>query len=215
MAKSSVKLDTKAVQAELKKKQIEYTRSMQISIAQYLDLARITAADDFILNNRTGLLNPFMSRKRQPSHPRLLTSRTGKLRWALKEKAEKDSSKNWGGTGKLYKLNTAALNLLVRRAPTGKKDDYQGTSRISINYMPSRLTSVGTAAKLGDDGKQETRGFKKNWMPRETRQTMRARFFWEIGVRGKKRQFLDPAARQVFRKLNSIIDTKVGQVWAE
>ena len=199
---------------ENKKRQKKYKMAVQHSLALYMDLVRTTAARDFIIDNTTGFLNPFMARKVQPAHPTKLTSRTGKLRWALREKASKDPTREWKGFGrKTVKLDTAALKLLVRVVESGGADSYLGTMRISINYLTGPLTSVGTAPTFDDAGKEKTKGFKPKWMPRETKQTIRARFFHELGIRGRRRQFIDPAARMVLRKLDNVIDTRIGKIW--
>lgn len=195
----SVKLvNAKVVAADLKRKQKEYDTQMKKFVASYLDQTRNAAAIQVIRPNTTGILNPFYARKRQPNHPTRLTHRTGKMGWALKEKVSKDPSKFWGSFNKaLTKLNTSALKLLVRKVKKGDIDEYLGTIRVDVSSMPGKLTTTAMG------------------MPMETMRTIRMRFLWETGIRGKRRPYMNPAARMVLRQLGNVIDERILLLWGK
>jgi len=195
----------------LRRQQKEYQKEMQESVAMFIDATRLTAAEKFIIDSHfPSILNPRILRQRQPSRPGKLTSRTGKLKWMLKEKADPVNPKSkWTGFGnKLTKNKTAMLNNLVRynkegatsRGVTNAKDEYEGTTRFKFNYMHERMRSTGISFDVNP--------FK--WMPRETAKTLRFRFVHEF----RGREFMHPAARLMLRKLENKINRDIGRIWS-
>ena len=201
--------------ADLKRQRKEYRKEVQRSVAKFLTLTRISAATKVMIPNTTGILNPYMARKVQPANPSRLTHRTKKMRWMLLENADPNLA-GWGGFGnKLAKLDTSALKLLVRAVEQGQFDEFLGTIRVWISRVPPILTHRGTVPQYDDKGKLLNKGYKPKMMPRETMRTLAMRFMWELGIRGSRRPYMEPAAKMILKKLPLIIERRIDLIWSK
>jgi len=179
-----ITLETKGVLKSLKQVRKESRVGFQESIGYSLTRARLRASE-YIIKNTTGTFNPSQAYKKQPSTPGRLTSRTGKLAYMLKQGASVSNPlKSWKNVGNiLLKEDTVGLKGLVRaqRDVTGS-ESYIGSYRIFIR----------------GNGVTERSGHipGKGYMPKATKQQLRLRFMWELGIRGEKRAFFAPTLRE-------------------
>ena len=196
----------------LRDQQKAYQKEMQESLAMFIDATRLTAADKFIIDSQfPSILNPRILSRRQKSQAGKLTSRTGKLRWMLKENANPlNPSAKWSPFGnRLTRNKTAMLANLIRYKKEGtssrasgtqSEDEYEGTTRFKFHYMHQRMRNTGTPFGVNP--------FR--WMPRETVKTLRFRFVHEF----RGREFIHPAARLMLRKLENKINRDIGRIWS-
>lgn len=189
MSKTKVTSNIKQVTRDLNRVNKAYKQLMQRSIAETINEIRLDAHDNQIIDNNTGITNPYRARKRQPTTPGKLTSRTGKLKYMLRDRVDRIvPTKGWKGFGKkLVKHKSAGLHGLIRRVERGNfKEEYRGTLRVWIRAN-ARLYYTGT-------GKRGA----VNKMPRETPRSLALRFMWDWapgGLKGQgRRPFISPAA---------------------
>lgn len=153
----------------------DYARKVYVTIANYLDTVREGAyKQEIIASKYPSILNPRYLRKKQPSTPNRLTSRTGKMVYMMKKIVSP-----WKMTDGGMVMKTAGLIIRVSKKKGMNVMEFEGTMRPQIT-MDGRLSSIGKR------------------MPKETLRTLTLRFYWETGIRGQKRQFLYPQARQHF-----------------
>lgn len=186
MAKVSSNL--RQVNRDINRVKRSYRRAMQGSLAEMTNEIRMDAHDHFIIPNRTGIDNPYRARKAQPSKSGILTSRTGKLKYMLRNKvSKKNPTKGWKGFGnRLVKHKSAGLHGLIRQIGVGSIEErYRATLRVQISD-DHKLYFTGWGKRGGKDK-----------MPRESKRTLALRFMWDWGtkgVRGQRRPFITPAA---------------------
>ncbi len=204
----SIEINVKGMSREVKKKNNLHRIELRRSVAQYLDLVRLNSAEEQIIANTTGTLNPYNASKKQPSTPGRLTSRTGKLRWTLRQKLAQNPEIYWSGMKrKIAKLDLPVLALTVRdKGPKGVLTHVEGSLKVK------------STGKISMSGRMSNRGSKSvGWMPKENSGSMRMRYVWNYAaLKGTgRRNFIDPAAKATLRKLNHIFDTNVSTNWSK
>ena len=189
-------LDINRFRDQIKKNAKQYRRGVQRALADFMTETRISAAKEQMIANRfPSIQNPYYLRRKQPSDPTRLTSRTGKLKYMLEK-----TTRQWSGFGNiLVKENTPGLAGLIRTERSGEIEAFKGTYRVDIN-PDSRLTAVGPRG----EGSQ-----KRHHMPIESTRTLAMRFRHETGIRGKARPFMHPAAQSRLAILRAGVEQAV------
>ena len=144
------------------KKISRYHREViQQGLATAMTLTRKAAAEHLI-PNITGFVNPYIARKKQPSIPGRLTSRTNKLHYMLMNKVSSSNPlRSWIGFGnRLVKEKSVGLMGQIRSIGTGDKESYRATYRIGIS----------SDSHLWDTYRGK---------PQESIRTLTMRFIWE------------------------------------
>jgi hypothetical protein len=189
MAEFSVKY--KKTQAALRKKQKAFRGQAQEDLGEFLDEVRKNAADEIMLTVAGGT---YFERMKVKSRPGKLTSRTGRMRYLLKEKKG-----SWKGKGRItYKKDTSAFKMMAKVIRTNKVDKgFIATIKVFISSIPSKVAWVGAG---------------KRKMPYATKRTLKMRFSWEY----RGRPVFHPAAKmklnQLRYKLQLDIDNYLGGV---
>lgn len=181
---------TQVVLRKLSSDQRRHKEDIMKSTAEYLTYTR-RKAEEHIRPNPTGDLNPYFARKKMinmgypPTVSGRLTSKTGKLKLMLRDKATGSLLKDWSGfKGKIAKQSSMALHSTVRMKGL---HDYTGQIRVFIKGDP----------RLFDTSRGQ---------PQESMRTLAIRFNWEFGIRGSKRPIFEPVAQNsldfLIKKLN-------------
>lgn len=172
------------------------------AIAVVMTHTRYMAGEDPILiADRTGETRTSKQRKKQPSVPGKLTSRTGKLKFMLQYKATgkfaltgDEILSKWKGSKVLFKENTIALKGLIRTMYMKEGTEYLGTYKVQVEPHHTLFRRYGG-------------------MPLETMRTLRMRFNWETGIRGSKRPVFKPAAEGALTKLKRSMEARANIYW--
>jgi len=181
----------KKTQAALKKRIKIYRGQTQEDLGEFLDFVRNMAADEIMLKAPG---STYFERSKIPSKPGKLTSRTGRMRYLLKEKKG-----TWSGKGRVtYKKETSAFKMMAKVVRVGKVDKgFVATIRVFIKTIPHRVAWTGSG---------------KRRMPYATKRTLKMRFSWEY----RGRPVLLPAAKMRLNRLRNQlqmnIDTYLGGV---
>lgn len=185
-----VTTNAREVVREFKQISKDYTIKIQQALSEIIDDIRKEAAEVHIIPNDTGQLNPYRARKKQPSTDGRLTSRTGKLKYMLLHKIDKN---NWKGFGKtLVKHDSSGLKGQIRRKRINVAEEhYEGTLRVWVT-MDGRLTST----YMG--------------MPTESTRTLAMRFMWEY--RNPRRPFIEPAAKSISPDMTGLLSQKINRI---
>lgn len=195
----TIKAETFKIKSSLSKINKDYRIGMQEAMAFAMVNTRLKAHDN-IIKNVTGYISPYMAYKEQTATPGRLTSRTGKLRYMLRNKASKSNPlSSWTKAGtKLMRENTVALKGLIRAFPnTGLgAEEYEGTYRVYIT----------------GDGYLFSANPKRR-VPPETKRTLRMRFMWETGIRGQKRPIFAPVINEAEYDFRKRAEMRLNQVW--
>lgn len=177
------------------------------SLASSIDSIRESAKNDYIIPNNTGTRHPYWSRKKQPSNPTRLTSRTGNLVKMLGNKG------SWTFSAKQAKFHSTAFNGTIRitggeLTPT---EQYMATLRVDINDASLLSTKVN---------RQMIQYTRKGHVPygepstitiRETKQTLAIRFKHETGIRGSRRPFMTPAAQRENFNIHALVQARINK----
>lgn len=190
----NVNLNAKKAIKVLKSTNKKYRYPMQNAIGELMDEIRLKAAEDEIIANTTDSINPYKARKLQPSTPGRLTSRTGKLVWALKQSTQYPGL---GFAGNLRKKKkTALFEETIARDVKSRIEEYKAVIRFSF-------TSHGRLLSKGQRSVEDKR------MPEEDERSFYFRVLWE--KRG--RPFLEPAAKKMkSEEIPKIIDARLKDI---
>ena len=199
MAKTSI-----WIEGEGKKQKIiinQFMKAHRINIQQAMATAmgntRKRAHDLIIPNmarNKTGgkIRNPRAASRKQPSTAGRLTSRTGKLKYMLRNSTGSGSTlKGWTGFGSINaKQQSVAFKTQIKaQRISGKREIYTGTIRVYVT---------------GDSYLFNTKG----GMPRESLRTLAIRFNWETGIRGSTRPIFKPAYSATEFDMRRLVELK-------
>jgi len=198
-----ITVDTTRFAPWVKKLIRRYRKEMRDSVAVAIDNIRFRASKH-IIPNTTGTRNPYKATKKQPSHPSKLTERTGKLIQMLTQDAAPAGSA-WTDHGtKSRKLRT---------------DAFQGTVKVSAGFGTAAEQYVGTLRVDVQSGSRLTSDLiAQSYLQGKVRGAVNVaallamRFKHETGIRGTKRPFIYPAAREEEFPFRSIIDRKLNEL---
>jgi hypothetical protein len=170
-----------------------YRKIILDEITDYLDNVRKDAVSEIIPaknpSNRSGFVRMY---REQPSTPGKLTERTGSLIRMLKDLSSWNRTKS---RSRSMSGDAMQGNVAVTTAGTVIAEQYYGSLSVNIRsesrYWPYNRGKAGTYP---------------------TKQQLFFRFMWETGIRGEKRQFLEPAAKrqQVFTE--RIVEQKLNHL---
>jgi len=166
--------------------------AVQQGLATSMTQARIKAAD-YLIPNTTGFVNPYIARKKQPSTPGRLTSRTNKLHYMLMNKASASNPlRSWTGFGnKLAKERSVSLMGQIKATDISKEtESYIATYRVNI---------------LGDSHLWDIHRKK----PRETIRTLVMRYMWEY----RGRPIFKPIISLVDFNMRKQVEEKNRKIW--
>ncbi len=200
MATVAVKHNIKQVQAHNRAVMKLHRIAVQKGMAAALTRTRLRA-ESYILDNDTGIRNPYMANKYQAPTPGRLTSRTGKLKYMLKYGADLNNPlKSWKNFGSiLCNEDTVALKGLIRAKRTSATtEQYVGTYRVSVQRH-GRLFSTGSKGRFS--------------MPQESVKTLAMRFMWETGIRGQKRPIFEPVSDVTDFDMKKQVSDKNNLIW--
>lgn len=183
-----------------------YRGIIQEALGDLLEKIRMHSID-YLRPNLTGytVRNPRILRRRYPSVPNALTSRTGKLQYMLKNRFSSVLGVGFTGKGtRSYKKQTDALDLRVT----------QKTIIGLEEYTAAILYNLHTTNKLFYRGRVTSSGGVKNYdqfMPQETSQTLFFRFKHDMqSLRGGGvRPFLTPAANDLMAPLTALFQRRM------
>lgn len=207
---SSVELvGAQAVGLTLKIKTKEYAQDIEGALARFMTETRFDAAEHELrastaMKNGKVVYNPYIAGKLQHSIDDKLTNRTHKLAYMLRGGRagyKPNFSSSWSGLNSpngLKKEQTSGLSGVIRMLNAKHENAYTATYRVNIQ-MDGILSNTGTAKGI-------------NSMPTETRQTLFMRFKHELGLHGKTRQFMNPAANKNESKLRMYIQEAIAHV---
>jgi len=184
----------------------KYRKSIHTSLNIYMDRVRRSAADNFIIPNKTNpkTYNPYKARKQQPAMPFLLTSRTGLLKAALMERLPRDvkKAKDWstprGKYGRSRKKTNSLIGMVHTKNKGSEYETYEATWKVSVVKGSSLLTNPVRAKYL----KGKVRGESRPHV------LLAMRYRWEL----RGRHFMKPAAQKEKLNLSSIIKNKWGEL---
>jgi hypothetical protein len=168
--------------------------AVQQGLATSMTQARIKAAEHLIPNT-TGFVNPYRARKKQPSTPGRLTSRTNKLHYMLMNRASLSNPLgHWIGFGnKLAKERSVSLMGQIRATDiTSKTESYIATYKVNI---------------LGDSHLWDTHRGK----PRESIRTLVMRYMWEY----RDRPIFKPIISLVDFNTRKQVELKNNRIWGK
>jgi len=198
----------------------DYRTAVMVSLARNLLSVRKRAAKDYVIKKYASLkreMRPYVLAKKQPSSPVRLTERKGLLLKMLLDGVN-DSVNTWKGvktlktaglgTNKRISLKTRGFTHSVKVSGGFKtdKETYTATMKTQINSTDGLInTSVKKFKDLeGNDYKTS--------VSRETKQTLFMRFMHERGIRGRRRQFLEPSLKREVFTTQAIISEKIGRL---
>lgn len=176
--------------------------AIQKGIAAALTKTRFRAEEHIIKSTarfKSGniMYNPRWARAQQPTTPGRLTSRTGKLKYMLRNMVSMGNPlRGWVGFGKtLAKQKSIAFLSQVRAIKTALGyESYVGTIRVYISGHPTLF--------------ETTRG-----QPQESLKTLAVRFQWEYGIRGERRPIFAPVRRQTDFDMRKLVEQKNNLIW--
>ena len=173
---------------------VKYRRMMLEELSKALDEIRLRAVSKFIIPNaHLPERNPYKLRKLQPSTAGKLTERTGALNIMMREGVgiwKKTGTKTWRSD------SPAVIGIAKVEGKVGINESFKGVlsvNTINASAVASRLTGKTKAP---------------------TAQQLALRFKWENGIRGEKRPFVSPAAKEQEFKMNAIIKQKIAELGA-
>lgn len=138
----------------------EHKNIVKKTIAKFMTQTRLKASD-YVIPNK---LPTYKERRRTPSTPGRLTTRTGRLVYMLRHHAHRGNLlANWGNTWDniLQKEDSVALKGQIREMRMIKDLAYTGTYRV---YVQDHPTLTG----------------RLKGMPRDNPKTLAMRFSWEV-----------------------------------
>jgi hypothetical protein len=196
-----VKLNDRAHQIRVKRLLREDRKIVFKTISDTIDAIRFDAVSNIIPNIVGKKMSPARMAKLQPSVPGKLTERTGRLIKMLQSKG------TWNITSQRANLTTNSLKGIVK-VSSGKNlvsERYVGTLRAAVDDANPFIGQEFGAIQRRDP---ET-GKIINFFRPVTKQSLVMRFKWETGIRGKKRQFIDPSAKRKIAELPPLFASRL------
>ena len=173
----------------------QHNAAMQMGIAMTLTKTRLDA-EKHVIPNTTPYVNPRWARRKQPSTPGRLTSRTGKLKYMLRNKASYSNLlKEWKGFGHILvkERSVALMGQVKKQKLTVSTNQYVGTYRVNV-LSNAQLFNTHRGR------------------PQESLKTLAIRFQWEYGIRGEKRPIFKPVF-QMQQDLKKYVEQKNNLIW--
>lgn len=183
----------------------EHEIAIKTALAIGLSNTRVRAAERIIPNRTSGrgggkIQNPYFARKQQPNTAGRLTSRTGKLKLMLGNRASASNPlngwKNIKNRNKLATQNSTAFKSQVRIIRGSKTSNrYEATIRVKVTGGDQRLFATSGG------------------QPQESLRTLAVRFNWETGIRGQKRPIFRPVIKLTEFDVTKLVAAKDAQIW--
>ena len=183
---------------------LRYRKLMFRSLAASLDNIRLRSTD-YIRPNTSGSKNLRQMYKDQPSVPGQLTSRTGLLIIMLKAKARFNEHVGWKITSQMARLKTDAL--------AGRVSLAGGAGTAHEFYKAILKVQISNSSKLASFVQNAIPSARK-WTKKGnfSTQKLAMRFQHETGIRGQKRQFIEPATKQERFTTDRLVKRKLSQL---
>jgi hypothetical protein len=163
---------------------VAYRATMIGELRNYLDAVRKGSIQEIIPRNIPLTVNrerrPWILRKLQPSTPGRLTERTGAL-----IKMMSDGIGNWNNSARKSISNNDAIQGEIKVITKGVREGEEYQAQLRANIKSTKYSRY------------------------QTKQQLFMRFRWETGIRGQKRQFIDPAARKLFTRTEQIAQMRL------
>lgn len=199
MSKTSIWIEGEGRKQKIIINKIMKTHRINIQKAMAISMINTRRrAHDYIIPNKAfnkygrKIRNPRGAAYRQHTTPGRLTSRTGKIRYMLRNKLGGSSLRGWKGWGRINvkHKSIALLTQIKAERLTGKTERYIGTVRVKIARMDAYLSSTSGGR------------------PRESLRTLAVRFNWETGIRGQRRPFFEPASKATLFDMRRLVRQK-------
>ena len=224
MSKTIVEVNTKQLDARLRRVIRRYRLEMFREMGATLDKIRKVAAEKYIIPASVDMYKAKISLRQlyriQPSDPHRLTSRTGILKKILLEDTKDPGRGEWNYrevnyTYKGFQHTAAKTGTSETSALKSTVKVVEGLGTASEIYEGSIKTNIRAVPKT-----KKSQWAENNWMhksrmglvSKETPKTVEMRFKHETGIRGKKRPFLRPAYDDVGSEFRSIIRRKLNEI---
>lgn len=200
---TEIKISTKPLERWQRKVILVYRKGILRSLANSIDNIRFRAIK-FIIPNIVGKKkSPYRMAKEQPSVSGKLTERTGRLIKMLQERGK------WNIKNKIASFDSPSFKGITR-VTTGYKttsEMYKAILRVDIDTGHHLVGyEVGTQIVKTIEGRKER---IKN---KVTEKQLEMRFKHEKGIRGQRRPFIEPAAKQERFNTRDIIRAKMAEL---
>lgn len=184
-----------------KKKQKEHRIAIQKGLAVALTKTR-QRAEEHLITNVSGTLNPHRARAMQPTLPGRLTSRTGKLGYMLGYGINVGNPLSSWDNSSFGKINAKEVKNIGLKGQIKSVNDrsYSATYRVSIK--PNGVL-------------MRTNAGPKGMMPQESVKSLAIRFNWETGIRGQKRAIFSPVVDLTEFDMRTEIIRRNSEIWSK